>query len=152
MEEFQFINGDAELLELVKPLWEKLNEHHKCGSKYFYARYEKFKFEDRRKSFTNKDTKALNIDLIKRNDEYVGYCISTIKNKNLGEIESLFIEKECRGFGLGDKLMTRALKWLDKNGADNKIIGVAEGNEKVLEFYKRYGFYKRTVILQQVKN
>lgn len=70
----------------------------------------------------------------------------------MGEIESIFIEKECRGFGLGDKLMTRALKWLDKNGADNKIIGVAEGNEKVLEFYKRYGFYKRTVILQQVKN
>jgi ribosomal protein S18 acetylase RimI-like enzyme len=31
-----------------------------------------------------------------------------------------------------------------------KIIGVAEGNEQVFDFYKKYGFYERTTILEQV--
>lgn len=61
------------------------------------------------------------------------------------------MDKEYRKYGLGDKLMNSALEWLDSNQVKTKIIGVAEGNENVLEFYKKYGFYKRSVILQQVK-
>lgn len=152
MEDFKFVNGSIELLDLVKPLWEKLNEHHMNNSKYFYDRYKNFSFDaTRRKAFTKDNVDAVNIDLIKKDKKYIGYCISTVKDKNVGEIESLFIEKEYRKFGLGDKLMTRAIKWLDDNEVKIKILGVAEGNEKVLEFYKRYGFYKRTMILQQIE-
>jgi ribosomal protein S18 acetylase RimI-like enzyme len=28
---------------------------------------------------------------------------------------------------------------------------VAEGNEKVLDFYKKYGFYERRIILEQIQ-
>lgn len=46
--------------------------------------------------------------------------------------------------------MNRALEYLDKNQVETKIIGVSEGNENVLEFYKKYVFYKRRVILEQI--
>jgi len=39
--------------------------------------------------------------------------------------------------------MKRALDWLNSNH-------VLEGNENVLEFYKKYGFYKRRIILEQI--
>ncbi|MPN24807.1 hypothetical protein SDC9_172209 [bioreactor metagenome] len=47
--------------------------------------------------------------------------------------------------------MTSALQWLADNKVKTKIIGVAEGNEKVLEFYERHGFYKRRIILEQIE-
>lgn len=47
--------------------------------------------------------------------------------------------------------MTRALQWLDDNKVKTKIIGVAEGNENVLDFYKKYGFYKRRIILEKIE-
>jgi len=34
MNNLEFINGGRELLDLVQPLWEKLNKHHEVNSKY----------------------------------------------------------------------------------------------------------------------
>lgn len=152
MSDFEFINGSRELLDLVQPLWEKLNKHHEINSNNFSDRFRNLKFEVRKSKFINDENLVVKIDLIKDKDkaEYIGYCISTINKDLIGEIDSLFVEKEYRKYGLGDKLMNRALEWLDSNQVKTKIIGVAEGNENVLEFYKRYGFYKRRVILEQV--
>lgn len=152
MNNFEFINGSRELLDLVQPLWEKLNKHHEINSNNFSDRFRNLKFEVRKNKFINDENLEVKIDLIKEKDkaEYIGYCISTINKDLIGEIDSLFVEKEYRKYGLGDKLMNRALEWLDSNQVKTKIIGVAEGNENVLEFYKRYGFYKRRVILEQV--
>ncbi|AGK96467.1 GNAT family N-acetyltransferase [Clostridium pasteurianum] len=152
MDNFEFINGSRELLDLVQPLWEKLNKHHKISSNYFSDKFRNFKFEVRKNKFINDKNLGVNIDLIKDKgkDLYIGYCISTSNKDLIGEIDSLFIEKEYRHYGLGDKLMKRALEWLNGNQVKTKIIGVVEGNENVLEFYKMYGFYKRKVILEQV--
>ncbi|MGK0467383.1 GNAT family N-acetyltransferase [Clostridium sp.] len=75
---------------------------------------------------------------------YIGYCINSINKDLIAEIESLFIEKNYRKYGLGDKLMNRSLEWLNSNQVKIKIIEVAEGNENVLKFYKKYGFYKKS--------
>ena len=107
-------------------------------------------FEVRKSKFITDNTVAINIDLIKKEGIHIGYCISTINKEAIGEIDSLFIDKEYREFGLGDKLMTRGLEWLNTNNVKTKIIAVAEGNEKVLEFYKKYNFYKRRVVLEQI--
>jgi diamine N-acetyltransferase len=152
MSDFEFINGSRELLDLVQPLWEKLNKHHEINSNNFSDRFRNLKFEVRKNRFINDENLVVKIDLIKDKDkaEYIGYSISTINKDLIGEIDSLFVDKEYRKYGLGDNLMNRALEWLDSNQVKTKIIGVAEGNENVLEFYKRYGFYKRRVILEQV--
>lgn len=150
MENFEYINGGIELLDLVQPLWKKLNKQHEDNSTYFHEEYKKMNFEVRKSKFITDNTVAINIDLIKKEGVHIGYCISTINKEAIGEIDSLFIDKEYREFGLGDKLMTRGLEWLNNNNVKTKIIAVAEGNENVLEFYKKYNFYKRRVVLKQI--
>ncbi len=122
------------------------------NSSYFSNSINALTFQVRKNKLIKDKNLKVKIDLIKerKNGLYIGYCISTINEELLGEIDSLFVEAEYRKYGLGDKLMNGALEWLDSNQVKTKIIGVAEGNENVLEFYKKYGFYKRSVILQQV--
>lgn len=151
MKNIEYVNGNRELLEAVKPLWEKLNEHHKNNSTDFSEVYEAFTFEDRSKKFYSSEIGNVNIELVKdaEKGKFIGYCISTISKEFVGEIDSLYIDNDYRSLGIGDNLMERAIQWLDNNNVKKKIIGVAAGNEKVLEFYKRHGFYKRTTILEQ---
>lgn len=152
MDNFEFVTGSIELLDFVQPLWEKLNKHHAVNSNYFSNRFINLKFDVRKNKFVNDYNLEVKVDLIRdiENDLHVGYCISTINKELVGEIDSIFVEKEYRKYGLGDRLMNRALDWLNYNQVKTKTIGVAEGNENVLEFYKRYGFYKRRVILEQI--
>lgn len=153
MNNFEIVSGSVELLDFVQPLWEKLKKHHEINSSYFSDSINVLTFQVRKNKFIKDKTLKVKIDLIKesKNELYIGYCISTINEDLAGEIDSLYVDKEYRKYGLGDKLMNSALEWLDSNQVKTKIIGVAEGNENVLEFYKKYGFYKRSVILQQVK-
>ncbi|MBU5438353.1 GNAT family N-acetyltransferase [Tissierella sp. MSJ-40] len=152
MDNFKFVTGSIELLDFVQPLWEKLNKYHEVNSNYFQSRFTNLKFEVRKNKFVNDNNLEVKVDLIKDIEKnlYIGCCISTVSKELVGEIDSLFVEKEYRKYGLGDKLMNRALDWLNSNQVKTKIIGVAEGNEYVLGFYKRYGFYKRRVILEQI--
>ena len=78
----------------------------------------------------------------------IGYCISSITTRGVGEIESLYIEAEYRKLALGDTFMKQAMSWMDAEQVRSRIIGVAEGNEDVLAFYQRYGFYPRRIILE----
>lgn len=151
MRDLEYIEGSKELLDLVQPLWEKLNRHHKIHSNYFPEKFSQQTFAIRKNKFMCEDNLDVKIDLVKDKETeiYVGYCISTVNREGIGEIDSLYIEKEYRKFGLGDQFMVRALAWLDHKQVKTKIIGVAEGNEAALDFYKRYGFYTRRTILEQ---
>lgn len=83
----------------------------------------------------------IKVDILLNNDtgNYIGYCLSSIED-NLGEIESIFIEDNCRRFKPGDKLMKNALKWFESNSITNIEISVVYANDEVLYFYKRHGF------------
>lgn len=152
MNNFELITGSVELIDLVQPLWENLINHHEINSNYFSDKFRNSKFEVRKNKFIKDCALKVKIDLIKDTDKdlYIGYCISTVNADLIGEIDSLFVQKEYRKNGLGDKLMDSSLEWLNQNQVKMKILGVAEGNENVLEFYKRYGFYKRKMILEQI--
>lgn len=153
MNKFEFINGSRELLGLVQPLWEKLRKYHETKSSYFFNEFKNFKFEVRKNKFIKDSNIQVKIDLIKdtKKDLYIGYCISTINKDLIGEIDSIFVEEEYRKYGLGEKLMNMALEWLNNNNVKIKVIAVAEGNEDVIAFYQRHGFYKRRVILEQIQ-
>ena len=96
--------------------------------------------------------KAVRVDLVQLGEADVGYCITTIDDEGVGEVESLFVEKEHRNRGLGDRLMRQALGWLDERGVERRIIGVVVGNERAIRFYQRYGFRARTTILAKSAN
>lgn len=146
----EFITGGVELLKYVKPLWDELKCYHKEVSHKFSKHLELLRFEDRKEKFIKSN--KIKIDLIKdeNNNQYIGYCVTSINKENTGEIESLYISEEYRKYGLGDKLMKRSLNWLDNNKVVTKTIVVAEGNEEVLGFYEKYGFYKKRIVLEQL--
>lgn len=152
MSAIDFITGGRELLDTVQPLWEKLNKHHQENSRYFQDKFNNQTFDMRKKKFINDINTELRIDLVKdtENNSFVGYCISTVTIDLIGEIDSLYIESAYRKLGIGDELMCRSLVWLDSKNVRTKIIGVAEGNGQVFDFYKKYGFYERRTILEQI--
>jgi len=64
-------------------------------------------------------------------------------------VDSLFVEKESRGRGIGTELMSRALRWLEERKASSKIISVVYANEEAAAFYSRFNFFPATVLLRQ---
>ncbi|WP_055668639.1 GNAT family N-acetyltransferase [Desnuesiella massiliensis] len=148
----QYVNGSIELIDFVGPLWTKLNHHHKNNSKHFSERYERNTFEERKKGLLEKAKDGkMKIFLCKdiKNNIDIGYCISTVDNKNVGEIDSLYVEPEYRKLGIGDALMNQGLAWLEHNKVSTITIGVASGNEKAFGFYEKYGFYPKATILSR---
>ena len=145
------VEKDITEIELIKPLWEKLNLIHFDKSVYFKCKYEKFTFDDRMKSIYKKAQKGIiKLDmLLNNNGEYVGYCLSSIE-ENLGEIESIFIENQYRKLKLGDKLMRSALNWFESNSITNIQINVVYANDEALPFYKHYGFNIGNYILKRI--
>lgn len=139
-------------IELIKPLWEKLNSIHFYKSVYFKNKHKKFTF-DRRIESINKTAQngIIKIDMLLDNDtgNYIGYCLSSIED-NLGEIESIFIENQYRKLKLGDKLMTSALNWFESNSITNIQINVINANDEALPFYEHYGFYIGNYILKRI--
>jgi ribosomal protein S18 acetylase RimI-like enzyme len=149
----EYIETGVQDLDLIKPLWEKLNEHHRVRSKYFAEETGRRTFADRKKSLTDKSKAELRVTLAKDNNNgaLIGYCVSSISAGEQGEVESIYVEPDYRKLGIGDALMQRALSWMDDKQIKRKRIGVGSGNEEVFGFYSRYGFYPRATILQQVE-
>lgn len=154
MIDVEFIEGGQESIYFIQPLWQKLRIYHKNKSKYFADTYANKRFQDRVDELTADLKVGIRVNLAKDNDtgQYIGYCVSTIDKEMIGEIDSLYVEKEYRKRGIGNELMKRALEWLDINRVKSKRVVVAEGNEKVIDFYNHYGFYIRRIVLEQVSD
>lgn len=142
-----------EQIDVIKPLWNKLRDHHGKLSTHFPEIYANTVFEERKKKLLKKSEKGtLRIDTARNKEtgELIGYCISSISDELVGEVDSIYLEKEYRSFGIGDKLMERSLNWMDDSGVKSKKIVVAVGNEDLLSFYRRYNFLPRHLVLEQI--
>jgi diamine N-acetyltransferase len=131
-------------INLIQPLWDQLREHHLSKSPHFKERYTKLTFSDRIQALNDKDELFIDAARNKIDAKLVGYCLSSIKDqggKREGEIDSILVVEKYRGFRIGDRLMERAIEWLNNKKADSIKIIVAAGNEEVFPFYGKYGFY-----------
>lgn len=152
MTEPTFEAGGEELLDEVAPLWSKLRDHHLHLSTHFAAEIEQIDFAERRRSFLTKAEEGdLRVDVarITPAGPLVAYCVTTVDRNRVGEIESIFVEEDYRGRGIGERLLRLALAWLDELEVERKILYVASGNEEVIGFYKRHGFLPQGVLLRQ---
>lgn len=140
------IHGDVCLLPLVKSMWLKLNKHHLDSSEHFKDHFSNNVYENRIKGLHH--CESVRVSVLKK-ERTLGYVINSVKIDGTGEIDSLYLEDDSRGLGLGDFLMTSSLRWLESSGADPIKLGIAAGNESVFEFYEKYGFYKKVHILQR---
>ena len=140
------------MLDSVAPMWEKLKIHHSMISANFSEEFLNKTFASRKTDLIKKSKPGkLRVDLArsKENGAYVGYCISTINKDNAGEVDSIFVEEKFRAKAIGEKLVKKALKWMDDEKVKSKIIMVASGNEGVLPFYEKFGFLPRFIMLKQ---
>ncbi len=146
---FQITSGDKKLLNRLAPLWELLKKHHVSSSLHFPDQLQLCEFEPRVEYLSGKSLVMVEIISDNISNEDVGYCISSIDNENVGAIETIFIKDSYRSNKLGDILMQRSLDWLDLHYVKKKVLSVIIGNEDVLKFYQKFGFYPRTVSLCQ---
>lgn len=138
---------NKEDIGIIKHLWEKLSEMHLNDSRYFKEHYKTFTFEKRCEKFNGIAEGNIRIEIIEVDNYTAGYCISTIE-KEIGEIDSLFIEEQYRKYGFGSKLVQNSINWLKSNNCKKIMVAVAEGHESVLKFYEKHDFFPRMTYLQ----
>lgn len=138
-------------LERIAPLWEELRRLHEAESVDFKDRFRRQTFAQRMRPFAGRADDTLHLDaafLAEDPETSIAYLLSSM-NGDCGELDSLFVRETHRGQGLGSALIERALAWLEEKGAARIEIGVAVGNERVLPFYRRFGFYPRQIVLER---
>ncbi|HMK46952.1 MAG TPA: GNAT family N-acetyltransferase [Methanocella sp.] len=140
-----YLELGPESIDLIKPLWEQLNEHHLVRSTNFRQHYEHMTFDTRKTDLLKKE--RLHVILAILNSAPVGYCVCTITG-DTGEIDSIFVHNTYRHSGIGEGLMLRAIGRLRADGTKKKIVAVAAGNEAAIPFYESFGFLPRMTILQ----
>lgn len=153
MENIIFIETNARDLDLIQPLWEKLNHNHHQQKSDFQEHYENFTFLKRSETLLKKSIGGeMHIGLLKDKESGIilAYCITTISADMEGEIDSIYVEKEYRGRGFGDMLIKRSLEWMDEEDVNKKMVRVSAGNPEAVSFYERYGFRPRSLMLEQV--
>jgi len=77
----------------------------------------------------------------------VGHCICSVRDET-GELDSIYMEPEYRGQGVGRKLAESGLAWLKQQGCRYIDVLVAGGNEAVLPLYEKLGFCVRGTVLR----
>ncbi|HAG08945.1 MAG TPA: GNAT family N-acetyltransferase [Desulfotomaculum sp.] len=130
----------------IKPLWENLNAHHLSRSTYFKDHFSTLTFEKRMDDLSKRG-RFIGF-IVEDNDQNLGYCIATVDGP-IGEIDSIFVDEPHRGKGVGEKLMSLALEWLEGQKCETVRVSIAEGNENVLGFYRRFGFAERFIVMQK---
>ena len=69
------------------------------------------------------------------------FDMSSVSGKNVGCLSQFYIKEEYRQYGIGSKLFTLSMKWLNQfDDVEDYFIFVSNGNESALEFYKQKGF------------
>jgi diamine N-acetyltransferase len=142
-------------IDLIRPLWKELNDHHHDRASHFRTYYEHMSFEDRKLHFCNlHESGQLQLDLAydPATGRYVGYCVSSVSAKHTGEVESIFVDPSYRSAGIGSALLTRGLVWMDSLEVEQKRVSVGAGNEHTFAFYRKFGFFPRMTILEQKRD
>jgi ribosomal protein S18 acetylase RimI-like enzyme len=149
---FEYVELDARDLDAIASLWNKLREHQKSLSPHFSDHYERrsWKAELLQKS----ESGGFHADAVidQKMKRIIGYCVSTITADRQGCLESIYIEPEFRKNGIGDEMMKQALEWMDKKQVKKRTLTIGAGNERVLGFYSRYGFYPKHITVEQIKH
>lgn len=135
-------------VKIIKNLWEKNRLHHENTSEYFKEAYRVIRFDERIKAFSKFDKDTMKITVVKKKDEYIGYCISTITDGN-GELASLHVDEKDRGNGIGKELVDIHIEWMNEKNCKAIGVTVSQENKATIGFYKKRGFYANTLYMQQ---
>ena len=79
------------------------------------------------------------------NNKVIGFCnigkYRESKNKKLeGEIRAIYLLSEYWSRGFGGKLLSESLEYFNANGFEVVYLWVLKTNDRVINFYKKFGF------------
>ena len=94
--------------------------------------------------------------MLDNNGTIVGYNLvqikSTIpifKNKKVGHLADLYMQKEFRGQGLSTKLRDASMRWFKKNNVKSISINVYPDNPHAYKIYKKWGFFEYKIEMRK---
>jgi diamine N-acetyltransferase len=157
-EQLKLVEGGAEFLDRIEPLWKQQTALHAEKSVHWAESFTTANFSDRKSVFEQKArTGSLLVILAMVGlDEIAGYTVCSVCEElsdlgacKVGEIDSMFILGSYRRLGIGRKFLFRCMAWFEQNRAEKVIALVAVGNEEVLEFYRLAGLLPRAILLQR---
>lgn len=125
-------------LRSIESLWQALNRHNQVHSRHFESDFRRQTFDD----YISKcgDVDDYRLEVVYKEKKPLGFILGSIHN-NIGEIDSFYLYDDLRGLGLGEYLMKRMILWLKANEVKEIQLDVAAGNEEVIMFYQKMGFY-----------
>ena len=132
---------------VIKSCWEDLNLLHEEDSVYFKDHYKQFTFDERIKSFSKIESDNIKITVVRKNNDVLGYCISSVKD-SAGEVESLYLKPELRKHDFGRQLVELHTAWLKSKNCKKIKVTVSYGHDSVLKFYNKMGFFERLIELE----
>ena len=150
MDSFKFREGSSELLSFCDNLWKLFieNQIQNAGEMSVgIAAYIK-DLRDGGLLTKTKDGK-LHVQLAYTSNENnsIGFCITSLSENHIGEVETLFVLDKYRGNNIGTKLFQRSLQWMEENNAQTQKLAVVAGNEQIFSFYQKFGFLLGCTVL-----
>ena len=144
MNSSKFLEGSSELLPYCHDLWDLFiqNQIQNAGemsdsiSTYLHSQY-----NDGLVAKTSDGKLHIQLVYPSNKDNPIGFCITSLSNNGIGEVEALYILDKDRGNNLGTKLLQRSLQWMKEHNALEQKLIVAAGNEQVFSFYQKFRFY-----------
>ena len=78
--------------------------------------------------------------------------ISTAEGGVVGLLEDLVVAEECRGRGIGSRLLHAALDWAQAQGMTRVQLLADHNNAKALQFYAKHSFHKTQLVCLRISH
>lgn len=79
-------------------------------------------------------------------NEYVGFAYTVMDHENKGCLKLFFLDEAYRGKGIGSKLFSDAMAFVNAHDPDEILIYVSDGNVPSLNFYMNKGFKFKSMV------
>ena len=155
-DEVVVVTGTAQDIPRLRPLWVAVHHHHQEAMPQLAPYVDDDTTWDERSSlYRDLLAKPDTILLIAQvADRAVGYGLAHVleardtwladtwaTGERIGEIESLAVEPEQRGNGVGSRLLSGLVEGLHAQGVHDHILGVLPGNTEAILLYERHGYH-----------
>ena len=149
----RIVRAGQERIDDLEPLWKAMQEHHLSEEREIPG----IPMRDPNDSWPRRRAKyerwlaepAAFVLIAEEDDRPIGYAMVTVlepaddtheTRDRFAELQSLSVEAERRGEGLGERLMEAVYAELRALDVRELVIGVMASNEGAIRFYERLGF------------
>lgn len=90
--------------------------------------------------YKNYDPKKDYIWACEHDGRIVGFLLLVHRENNTAQLKNFYLEPECRGIGLGKKLMEQFISVLKDKGYTSSYLWTTDEQQTALSLYKRHGY------------